>query len=324
MSEPRLPAAHTRPGRTPRGKSVLEAGALIASIIAVLAIGAPTAWSLTIKDDRGQTVELASPARRVVSLAPSITELVYAAGGGDRLIAASKYSDYPPAARRLPRIDDAFSVNLEELVALHPDLVIAWKSGNDPRIMKRLANVHVPVFVLEPREIGDIPRDLERIGRLLGTEEAARDRAARFTKAIEGIRERYAGRTTVRVFYQIARRPLMTLNGRQMFTAVLNLCGGSNVFKDLTPIAPTVDREEVLVRDPQVILISSTIPSSSDLIQYWSGYPNLTAARLHNIFLVDSDLINRQTPRLAEGARRLCMILDRARGKLAARSADHG
>ncbi len=286
-------------------------------LFAVFALGTTTAWPFTLEDDRGAAVELESPARRVITLAPFITELVYAAGGGDRLIAVSRYSDYPPAARRLPRIGDAFSVNLEELVALQPDLVMSWESGNNPRVATRLESLGIPVFVLEPREIDDVPRALKRIGRLLGTEQAAGEQAGAFTRAIDRMRDRYAGRRTVRVFYQVARRPLMTLNGHHMFTAIARLCGGRNIFEDLTPIAPTVNREQVLARDPEAILISSTIKKSETLIDYWSRYPDMTASRLRNIFLVDSDLINRQTPRLVEGAKQVCGFLDRARRKLA-------
>lgn len=279
---------------------------------------AGAAWPLTVEDDRGVEVSLEAPAGRVVSLAPFITELVYAVGAGDRLIAASKHSDYPDAARDLPRVGDAFSVNLEALLALRPDLVLSWQTGNDPRVGERLEAMGIPVFVLEPREIGDVPRALERIGRLLGADEGAGRQVDAFSRAIASIRERYAGRDTVRVFYQVARHPLITLNGRHMVTAILDLCGGRNVFQDATPIAPTVNREQVLARDPQAILISSTIRDALDLIDDWSRYPSLTASRLENLYLVDSDLINRQTPRLVDGARQICDRLDRAREKLAA------
>ncbi|MBS1269077.1 MAG: Vitamin B12-binding protein [Gammaproteobacteria bacterium] len=275
------------------------------------------AWPLAVKDDRGVTVTLEAPAKRVVSLAPSITELVFAVGAGDRLIAVSEFSDYPPPARKLPRVANAFSVNVEKLLVLEPDLVISWQSGVNPRVSKRLESIGIPVFVLEPREIGDVPRTLRRVGRLLGAGKAADDQARAFARSIDGIRDQYADRDTVRVFYQVARHPLMTLNGRHMVTALLELCGGSNVFHRLTPIAPVVNREQVLARDPEVILISSTIRRSADLIDFWFRYPSISAVRLTNVYLVESDLINRQTPRLVEGARQICNRLDRARAKLA-------
>jgi len=275
-----------------------------------------TAWPLTVEDDRGVMVTLKAPAGRVVSLAPFLAELVFAVGRGDRLVAVSEYSDYPPVARDLPRIGDAFSVNLEAVLALRPDLVLAWQSGNDPRVGDRFEAMGIPVFVLEPREIDDVPSALRRVGRLLGAGRVAEDRARAFSEAIEAVRSEYSGRKTVRVFYQVARNPLVTLNGSHMFTAVLDICGGTNVFGELGPVAPTVNREQVLARDPEAILISSTIRNASELIDYWSRYPSLTATRLDNLFLVDSDLINRQTPRLIEGALQICGHLERAREKL--------
>lgn len=294
-----------------------NACARFAALIACLMLPA-AGWSITVTDDRGAAVSVQQPAERVVSLAPFITELVFAAGAGDRLVAVSEHSDYPDAARGLPRVGNAFSVNLEELLSLRPDLVISWQSGIDPRTVQRLEAMAIPVLVLEPRDIDDVAEALERIGRLLGSSQAAEKRAREFSAAVDEIRMRYAHRARVSVFYQISRQPLMTLNGRHMITAILNLCGGQNVFQELTPIAPTVNREQVLARDPDAILISATAGRSSESIGYWGRFPSLAAVRHDNVFTVDGDLLNRQTPRLVEGARQVCEVLDRARGRLAA------
>lgn len=273
------------------------------------------AWPVTVQDDRGTTVSVNEPAERVVSLAPFITELVFAVGAGDRLVAVSEHSDYPDAARVLPRIGNAFSVNLEQLLAVRPDLVISWQSGVDPRVVHRLETMAVPVFVLEPRNLNDMAGALRRVGRLLGAGDAADERANAFLEAIEDIRRQYAGSAPVSVFYQISREPLMTLNGRHMVSAILELCGGRNVFQGLTPIAPTVNREQVLARDPEAILISAVGGHSDQAINYWRRYPSMTAVRYDNVYTVRGDLLNRQTPRLVEGARQVCETLDRARKK---------
>jgi len=274
------------------------------------------AWPAAVEDDRGATVTVEAPPERVVSLAPFITELVFAAGAGHRVVAVSEHSDYPDAARSLPRIGNAFGVNLERLLAVRPDLVISWQSGIDPRVVQRLESMAIPVLVLEPRDIDDVASALRRIGRLLGAERAAAEAAREFTAAVEEIRKQYAGRATVSVFYQVSRQPLMTLNGRHMVSAILDLCGGANVFRELSPIAPTVNREQVLARDPDAILISSAGSGSSDAIEYWRRYPSMTAVRRHNVYTVNGDLLNRQTPRLVEGARRVCAVLDRVRERL--------
>jgi len=276
------------------------------------------ASGITVKDDRGEFVVLDKPARRVVALAPFLTELVYAVGGGGRLVGVSEHSDYPPAARDLPRVGNAFSVKMEKLLAVRPDLVLLWQSGNDPRIRQRLETMGIRVFVLEPRDISGVPRSLERIGRLLGLERAAEEKALGFTADIQAIRRRYAARDRVRVFYQVASEPLITLSGRHMVTSILELCGGRNIFRDLSPIAPAVNREEVVARDPEAILISSRDDDAGGFQEYWSRYAAITAVRLENIFSVNADLINRQTPRLVAGARQVCARLDQARARLAA------
>lgn len=274
------------------------------------------AWPVTVEDDRGAKVTVDAPVERVVSLAPFITELIFAAGAGDRLVAVSEHSDYPDAARDLERIGNAFNVNLERLLAARPDLVISWRTGVDPRTVARLETMAIPVFVLEPRDIQGVASALRRIGRLLGSGDAANRRAREFTKAVEEIRERYAGRAAVSVFYQISRQPLMTLNGQHMVTAILDLCGGTNIFQALVPIAPTVNREQVLERDPDAILISGTRGQSSESVDYWRRYPSMKAVRHDNVYAVDGDLLNRQTPRLVDGARQVCEVLERARRNL--------
>lgn len=277
----------------------------------------PAARAVTVTDDRGAAVHVKAPAERVVSLAPFITELVFAVDAGDRLVAVSEHSDYPAAARKLPRIGNAFNVSLERLLAARPDLVISWQSGIDPRIVERLETMGVPVFVLEPRDIDDVASALRRVGLLLGSRAAAEGRARAFAAAVEEIREHYAGRDPVNVFYQVSREPLMTLNGRHMVTAILKICGGANVFHELSPIAPRVNREQVLARDPDAILISASGGRSPESIAYWRRYPSMRAVRHGNIYTVDGDLLNRQTPRLVEGARQVCDVLDRARDRLA-------
>jgi len=273
--------------------------------------------TVTVTDDRGQPVTVDGPASRIASLAPFITELVFAAGAGDRLVAVSEHSDYPPPARTLTRVGNAFNVNLERLLAARPDLVISWGSGIDPRIVQRLETMAIPVFVLEPRTLEDVAGTLRRLGRLLGTRGRAERRAGEFQASVADIGARYAGRERVRVFYQISREPLMTLNGAHMISAVLELCGGENIFRELDSIAPTVNREQVLARNPDVILISVAGGGPDHRAAQWRRFQAMTAVRHDNVYTVDANLLNRQTPRLVEGARQVCRLLDRARARLA-------
>lgn len=277
------------------------------------------AWScvanaqIQVKDDYGNEVKLAAPARRIVSLAPHLTELVYDAGAGSRLVGALEYSDYPPQARKLPRVGSEAGIDLEAVVALQPDLVVAWPNAGSLRAVNRLADLGLPVFRSEPRELDDIARTLERLGTLAGTQGAAQRAAAQFRERMRSLEARYARRAPVRVFYEVWDRPLVTVNGAHVISKVMRLCGGVNVFERLPLIAPEIDREAVLRADPQVIVASGLNGERPAWLDDWKAFPGLSAAARGNLFAIPSELIQRQTPRILEGAERLCRILDEAR-----------
>lgn len=221
-----------------------------------LIAAAQPAWSaaITVTDDSGAVVTLNAPAHRVISLAPHTTELIYAAGGADAIVGAVNYSDYPPAARALPRVGDNQALDLEKIAALKPDLLVVWRHGNAQRQIGALRALGIPMFLSEPGHLPGIADDLRKLGTLLGTESVANRAADDFTSRIDGLRAQYAQRTTVSVFYQIWDNPLMTLGGTHMMTDVIRLCGGRNVFASLTPIAPTISTEAVIAANPDVIV----------------------------------------------------------------------
>ena len=229
---------------------------MAAALSAVLLSGTPYAQDgkATAIDDRGRTLVLPLPARRIVSLAPSITELVYAAGAGDQLVGVASYSDYPPMARGVAQIGDASRVDVERVLSLRPDLVIGWRSGNHAADIARLERFGFPVFVAEPATLAAIPQLLRAIGVLAGTAATARVAASGFERGIEALRKRYGARGDVRVFYEIWHEPLMTVNGAHMISDVIRLCGGSNVFAELAPLTPVVALEGVLAARPEVVL----------------------------------------------------------------------
>ena len=267
-----------------------------------------------VSDDRGRSITLNAPAQRIVSLAPHVTELLFAVGAGAQIVGVSEYSDYPRAAQTLRRIASAGAIDYETVIGLSPDLVVAWLSGNGRIAIERLEELGLQVFATEPRNIASIARALRALGTLSGHVQQGERAAAEFETRIRGLRERYAGKHEVSVFYEISARPLMTLSGAHMFTDVLRLCGGVNVFADLGTLVATVTTEEVLKRNAEVIMISSTIPEAEATQAAWAALPELAAARRAQIHIVDSDLLNRQTVRLAEGAAMLCELLDQARG----------
>jgi iron complex transport system substrate-binding protein len=281
-------------------------------LVALLAAGSAQA-GIRVTDDYGHDVALAAPARRVVSLAPHLTELMYAAGAGDRLVGALAYSDYPPEARALPRVGSDAGIDLEALVALRPDLVVAWPQSGSTRAIERIAALGIPVFRSEPRELEDIARTIETLGRLAGTVAAARDAAERFRERAARLSRDYASRPPVRVFYQVWNRPLVTVNGEHVISKVLRLCGGENVMAALPALAPEIGRELVLRADPEVIVASGSDGRHPDWLEEWKAFPDLEAVRQGNLYAVRPELLQRHTPRLLDGAAEICRILQVAR-----------
>lgn len=282
-------------------------------------VWAVIAWScianaeVLVKDDYGNEVRLAAPAARIVSLSPHLTELLYAAGAGGRLVGALDFSDYPAEARALPRVGSDAGIDLEAVIALQPDLVVAWPNAGSLRAVNRLADLRLPVFRSEPRELDDIPRTLQRLGILAGTEKEAGRAAAAFRTRVRELERRYSKRPTVRVFYQVWDRPLLTVNGEHVISKVMRICGGENVFARLPLIAPEIDREAVLRADPQVIVASGSDGQRPAWLDAWKAFPGLTAAAKGNLYAIAPELIQRHTPRLLDGAERLCGILDEVR-----------
>jgi iron complex transport system substrate-binding protein len=285
------------------------------AVVALFASSDCLPANIELVDDSGTTIRLPAPARRIVSLAPNITELMFAAGGGSRLIGSVEYSDYPPAAKQLPRVGSYARLDMETIVALKPDLVIAWQSGNPAGQIEQLRRLGLNVFLAEPKRIADVARSLEQFGMLAGAEASGRTAATAFRDRLAGLAASYSARPTVRVFYQIWDQPPITINGQQMISDVLRLCGGENIFASLPTLAPTVSVEAVLAADPEAIVSSGADAARPAWLDAWKRWPRLTAAARDNLYYVDPDLMQRQTPRVLDGAAQVCARLESARNK---------
>ncbi len=283
-------------------------------IVLMFAAGALNA-EVRATDDYGRQVVLAAPARRVVSLAPHLTELMYAAGAGAHLVGALEYSDYPSEAKRLPRVGSEARIDLEALVALNPDLVVAWPNSGSTAAVERIARFGIPVFRSEPRELEDIARTIETLGRLAGTQGAAGAAARAFRTRAARIERAYAQRPRVRVFYQVWNRPLITVNADHVISKAMRLCGGENVMAGLPALAPEIDRELVLRADPEVIVASGADGRRPAWLDEWRAFPTLAAVRGGNLYAIRPELLQQHTPRLLEGAEVLCRILQDVRVK---------
>jgi iron complex transport system substrate-binding protein len=250
---------------------------------------------------------------RIVSLSPHITELLFAAGAGALVVGVDDASDYPPAARQIPRLGEVAALDVEGLLRLAPSLVIIWETGTPPRVRTELERLHLQVLVTEQRKLDDIGQVLVEFGRIAGTSPAADDAARRYRAELAELRTRYAGRTRLKVFYQVWDRPLYTLSGEHVVSEMMSLCGGDNIFADLTPLAPIVDREAVLARNPDAILISASGQDGYAQAADWKRFPNLQAVRDQHVFAVNDSLVGRMAPRILDGVREVCSALDRAR-----------
>jgi iron complex transport system substrate-binding protein len=259
---------------------------------------------------------LAAPIARIVSLAPHLTELAFAAGAGERIIGTVEYSDAPEAARRIPRIGDAFAIDVERVLALRPDVVLAWESGTPPATITRLQRFGLRVESLSTLRLHDVAAAVRRIGEIAGTKEQAESAALNFEREIETLRVGYRDREAITVFIQINERPLYTVNERHIISEIAMLCGGRNVFAQLRELAPPVGIEAVIAANPQAIL--SVDESQPDAARQWRPWKHVSAVRAGNVFDLPSDELARPSTRLAIGARAMCAALDTARERLRA------
>lgn len=262
---------------------------------------------IEVRDDRGATLRLAVPARRVISIAPHLTELTFAAGAGAHLVAVSAYSDFPPAARDLPRVGDGARVDLERILTLKPDLVLAWKSGNQAGDIARLERLGIPVWVSEASRLTDVPRLLRAVALLAGVAGSGERAAADFEQDLSRLRARAqsAKQQAPRVFYEIWHQPLLTVNGAHMISDAIVLCGGVNVFAAAPMLTPAVTLEAVLASRPHLVLGGGSANGETDFVERWRGMP-LATLRAIPAYYIAPDSIQRQSPRILQGIRAIC------------------
>jgi iron complex transport system substrate-binding protein len=266
--------------------------------------------AISVIDDSGIKISLSSPAQRIISLAPHTTELLFAAGAGKSVIAVTAWSDYPLEAKNIPSVGSATELDVERIIKLQPDLVVAWKNGNKPRQIAYLRKFGIQVFESEPKTLDAIADSIKKLSTLAGTEQIGQQQALAFQQKILALKNKYQQASEVSYFYQIWQKPLMTLNGEHLISQALKICGGKNIFNELIPTAPTVNSESVIQRNPEVIFMSS---EEKNIATQWQNFPNMTAVTNKNIFTFNGSIMNRAGPRMAEATEQLCEKLDLAR-----------
>jgi iron complex transport system substrate-binding protein len=255
----------------------------------------------------------ATPRERIVSVAPNITELLYAAGAGPQVVAVSEFSDYPEAARSLPRIGDAFRLDYERIVSLSPTVVVVWETGTPAEVRRRLESLGLRVVGIPTRRLEDVAAGLEALGRVARTEDVAVAAARELRAGIAELRDRYRGRAKLRVFVEIDDPPLFTVGGPHLISEIIELCGGENVFADIAALAAPVGHESVLARRPDAILSTD----DGDAVAEWSRFGGLPAVANGSVYRAPADLLSRPSPRIVRGAARVCELIEDARGRAA-------
>jgi len=285
-------------------------------LFALLPLAAQAA-DIHLKGADGVGLTLSSPARRVVSLAPDLAELLYGIGAGSTLQGAVEYTDYPDAAKKVPRVGDAFHVDTEKLLTLKPDLVLVWEGGTPKPLIDKLRSLKLPVLAIGTHELLDIASNMETLGIATGHGEVAQLAAEDFRTRLGALRSRYADQAPLTVFYEISAQPLFTVGGGQSISRLMEVCGGRNVFADLTELGPAVSLESVLARDPQVIVSGDGEGDTAQRFKDWQRWPKLAATREGNFVTLDDDWISRSTPRLLDAGKQLCEALQKIRDKRA-------
>ena len=284
-------------------------------LLAFLFLVAPClgALAVTVEDFAGRTVTLAQPAQRIVALSPHIVENLFSAGAGDKVVGVVSYSNYPPEASVIPEIGSYNAYSLEQILALRPDLVIMWESGNGMGTLSQLERLGIPVYVSELRRLSDIPLSIRRLAKLAGTDKAGQAEARRIEDEFGRLRDLHGDQPPVRVLYQIWNDPLQTINGEHLISQVIELCGGDNIFAGTAGLAPRISIESVLQRNPEAIVASGMGQARPEWLDQWRAYPTIDAVANEALFFVEPDHIQRPTARVLLGAQRLCRQLQSLR-----------
>ena len=269
----------------------------------------------SVSDDLGRTVAVVRPPLRIVSLTPGATEMLFAAGAGAQLIATVQYSSEPAAARAVPRIGDVAAIDLERLVALRPQVVIAWPAGGNPAQRAKIAALGIPLYQQQVARLSDLPGSLRRLGVLAGTAAVAESAATALEARLAALERTYGAATAVgprpTVLLQVWNRPIYTVGGRHLMSDALELCGARNLFADLTEPGPIVDTEAVIARNPDIILAAAPRGVGAAGVADWQRFPSLAAVRHHRVVAFENQALSRLGPSVLDATEELCRTIAR-------------
>lgn len=287
-----------------------------AALVATLCIfAAPLHAAICVIDDAQRQVCVERPAQRIIALSPGATELLFSSGAGENTVAAVAHSDFPEEAKKLPRVGSYKRIDLEAVLALKPDLIVAWRSGNPLPQTEQLEALGFAVYYAEPLRFEGVSTTIERFSLLAGTEAFGAGVAQKLRDDVAALRHQYAQAATVPVFYEVWREPLMTINNDHLISEAIGVCAGVNVFGELPSLAPRISEEAVLKEDPEVIVAGGMGEDDPSWLEPWKQFSALQAVKRNNLFFVAPSTLQRPTPRMVEGIRTLCGHLETARAR---------
>jgi iron complex transport system substrate-binding protein len=287
-------------------------------IIPVLLLAAARqvgATGIDIVDDTGAHLMLVQPARRIVSLAPGATEMLFAAGAGSRLIATVAYADQPAAARQVPRIGDSSAIDMERLLVLKPDVIVYWPGGNSPAQIAQIQRLGFTLYGQQVNRLGDLGASLRRLGALTGTTAVADQRAGEIDAQLAALQARYSQRTPLTALLETWNQPLYTVGARHLMSDALRVCGAVNVFGDLPQLSPAVQVEAVITRDPQLIIAAAPPGAGASWLAVWRQFPALRAVRSDRLLDFKDQALSRLGPSVVAATAGLCAQIDAARAR---------
>ena len=287
---------------------------LTAAVCGLFAIGV-AADVIEVLDDSGHSVTLTAPAERIISLAPHNTENLFSAGAGNKVVGVVEYSDYPPIAQKITSVGSHVEFNLEAILALEPDLIVAWRSGNNSGALQQIERFGIPVYYSEPRSFSDIVENIRELARLSGTEHLQDPDLDGILTEIESARGIYTHQAAISVFYQVWTDPLMTLNGDHLISRVLDVCGAQHLFAELPIIAPRISIEAVVDANPDVIATGMVDQKKPDM-SIWDKWETVSAVKNDHFVFVDSDVMHRHTLRMLRAVTGFCDQLNSIRADL--------
>ena len=269
--------------------------------------------AIEVVDEDGNLIRLEKPAERIISLAPSVTELLFAIGAGRQVVGVIEYSDFPPEAKPLQVVGRFDLLDIEKILELDPDLIIGWKSGNPRTSIEQLKRLGLSVYLVELNDLPSISTQMESLSKLAGTTIEAKEAINHFNQTYESLVTQYSNRESVRTFYQVWESPIITTGGQELMNDIIELCSGENIFNAIDQIAPKVSLEAVIIANPEVIIGSGVGLTRPEWLYDWESWPSLKAVSEEHVYFIPPDLVQRQTPRTLIGAKQMCEHIAKAR-----------